>query len=276
MPVRVPDLAVDARGPRRHTGVDVRWRFFSLEEVNRVEGKKHPWEREWSYGWSMMRIGAYLRRQDMDLLDRWYLVAGQALHEDGRKPHRPEVAEALLGEMGLDPAIVSKAIEDPTTGDEVQAEHDAVLAKGGFGVPTLVFDDGQALFGPVLVNPPTGAEAVRLWEHVTGWLEFPNVYELQRPKTPPTSTPSPPPSPRTSKPGTGSRSNATPPEGPRLRPVPGSRTGGFPAGRGCRRPRATGASTSRGPGTAGPTASRPPPGRRRSPAGSGPRSWRCW
>jgi 2-hydroxychromene-2-carboxylate isomerase len=171
------------REVRDATGVEVRWRFFSLEEVNRVEGKKHPWEREWSYGWSMMRIGAYLRRQDMDLLDRWYLVAGQALHEDGRKPHRPEVAEALLGEMGLDPAIVSKAIKDPTTGDEVQAEHDAVLAKGGFGVPTLVFDDGQALFGPVLVNPPTGAGAVRLWEHVTGWLEFPNVYELQRPKT---------------------------------------------------------------------------------------------
>src|ERR1700677_3439256 len=171
------------REVRGATGVDVRWRFFSLEEVNRVEGKKHPWEREWSYGWSMMRIGAYLRRQDMDLLDRWYLVAGQALHEDGRKPHRPEVAEALLAEMGLDPAIVSRAIEDPTTGDEVQAEHDAVVAKGGFGVPTLVFDDGQALFGPVLVNPPTGAEAVRLWEHVTGWLEFPNVYELQRPKT---------------------------------------------------------------------------------------------
>ena len=25
------------------TGLDVTWRFFSLEEVNRQEGKKHPW-----------------------------------------------------------------------------------------------------------------------------------------------------------------------------------------------------------------------------------------
>jgi hypothetical protein len=24
---------------------------------------------------------------------------------------------------------------------------------------------------------------VRLWGHVTGWLEFPHVYELQRPKS---------------------------------------------------------------------------------------------
>jgi 2-hydroxychromene-2-carboxylate isomerase len=171
------------REVRDTQGIDVRWRFFSLEEINRAEGKKHPWEREWSYGWSMMRIGAYLRRQDMHLLDRWYEAAGKALHVDGRKPHRPDVAEALLTEMGLDPDIVRAAIDDPTTGDEVRAEHDTVVGKGGFGVPTLIFEDGQALFGPVLVDPPSGEAAVRLWHHVTGWLEFPHVYELQRPKS---------------------------------------------------------------------------------------------
>ena len=170
------------RNVRAATGLEVRWRFFSLEEVNREEGKKHPWEREWSYGWSMMRIGALLRRTDMDLLDRWYEAAGRALHEEGRKPHRPEVAEHLLGELGLDPALVRQAIEDPTTGDEVRAEHDRVVALGGFGVPTLVFGDGQALFGPVLIDPPEGDAAVRLWELTTGWLEFPRVYEVQRPK----------------------------------------------------------------------------------------------
>jgi 2-hydroxychromene-2-carboxylate isomerase len=170
------------REVRDRAGIDVRWRFFSLEEINRAEGKKHPWDREWTYGWSMMRIGAYLRRQDPALLDRWYLTAGRALHEEGRKPHRPEVAEALVGEMGLDPALVRAAIEDPTTGDEVRREHDVVVAKGGFGVPTLIFDDGQCLFGPVLVDPPTGDDALRLWELVTGWLAFPHLYELQRPK----------------------------------------------------------------------------------------------
>ena len=91
------------REVRDLTGLAIGWRFFSLEEVNREEGKKHPWEREWSYGWSMMRIGAYLRRTDMDLLDRWYRAAGSALHEQGRKPHRPEVAAALLEELGLRP-----------------------------------------------------------------------------------------------------------------------------------------------------------------------------
>jgi predicted DsbA family dithiol-disulfide isomerase len=57
------------RAVRDELGLTVNWRFFSLEEVNRVEGKKHPWERDWSYGWSMMRIGAVLRRRDMAQLD---------------------------------------------------------------------------------------------------------------------------------------------------------------------------------------------------------------
>ena len=171
------------REVRDQTGLDVAWRFFSLEEVNRQEGKKHPWERAWSYGWSMMRIGALLRRHDMADLDRWYERAGRALHVEGRKPHEPAVARALLEELGLDPGLVDEAIADPTTGDEVLADHRRVVDAGGFGVPTLFFPDGQCLFGPVLVDPPTGEAAVRLWDAVAAWREFPHLYELQRPKS---------------------------------------------------------------------------------------------
>ena len=172
------------RDVRDQLGLTVNWKFFSLEEVNRVEGKKHPWEREWSYGWSMMRIGALLRRTDMALVDAWYAITGKALHIDGHKPHDPAVARHLMAELGLDPALVDQAIADPTTHDEVRAEHQRVVDAQGFGVPTLFFPDGQCLFGPVLIDPPTGEAAVRLWNSVTAWLEFPHLYELQRPKTP--------------------------------------------------------------------------------------------
>jgi 2-hydroxychromene-2-carboxylate isomerase len=166
----------------------VDWRFFSLEEINRAEGKKHPWEREWSYGWSMMRVGALLRRIDPALLDQWYYTAGTALHVDGRKPHRREVAEELIGQLGLDPALVGQALADPSTHDEVRADHERVTGLGGWGVPTLVFGGGsagdrRALFGPVLIDPPAGEAAVRLWQLLTGWLEFPALFELQRPKS---------------------------------------------------------------------------------------------
>ncbi len=171
------------REVRRLTGLEINWRFFSLEEVNRVEGKKHPWEREWSYGWSMMRIGALLRRSNMDDLDKWYASAGKALHVDGLKPHVPEVAKSLLEELGLDPGLVDEAIQDSTTSDEVMAEHKKVIDAGGYGVPTLFFADGQCLFGPVLIDPPIGDDAVGLWDSVVAWTKFPHLYELQRPKT---------------------------------------------------------------------------------------------
>ena len=162
--------------------LEVDWRFFSLEEINRVEGKKHPWEREWSYGWSMLRIGALLRREDEALLDAWYERAGRALHEEGRQPHRAEVAEELLVELGLDPGLVAEAIADPTTHDDVRVEHDRVVAAGAFGVPTLFFPDGQCLFGPVIVEAPMGEDALALWDLVVSWLQFPRLYEIQRPK----------------------------------------------------------------------------------------------
>ncbi len=170
------------RDVREQTGTTVNWRFFSLEEVNRAEGKKHPWERPWSYGWSLMRIGALLRRRDMAALDAWYARTGRELHELGGKPHDPDVARRLLTELGLGAETLDEAMADPTTHDEVLADHRRVMDAGGYGVPTLFFPDGQCLFGPVLIDPPSGDRAVRLWEVVTGMLEFPHLYEIQRPK----------------------------------------------------------------------------------------------
>lgn len=168
----------------RQTGLQVDWRFFSLEEVNLRDDQKHPWERDWSYGWSLMRIGAWLRRRDMGLLDAWYERIGRELHEDAGQPHVPDNARSLLREIGAPDEAFDEALADPTTHDEIKAEHQRVVDAGGFGVPTIFFPDGQVLFGPVLIDPPTGERALRLWELTTGWLDFPQVYEIQRPKGP--------------------------------------------------------------------------------------------
>lgn len=171
------------REVRRETGLRIDWKFFSLEEVNLREDQKHPWERDWSYGWSLMRIGAWLRRQDGDLLDRWYERIGRELHVNAGRPHDPEVARTLLEEIGAPAAALDEALADPTTHDEVLQEHQRVVDSGGFGVPTLFFENGQSLFGPVLIDPPTGEDAVKLWELTVGWLQFPHLFEIQRPKS---------------------------------------------------------------------------------------------
>ena len=162
------------REVRDQTGLEVRWRFFSLEEINRVEGKKHPWEREWSYGWSMMRIGALLRRKDPALLDAWYERAGRALHEEGRQPHRPEVAEELLAELGLDPGLVAEAIADPTTHDDVRTEHDQRRRRRRRSAcrrcssPTA-----SACSARSSSTRPSATRRCALWEHVLGVAALP-------------------------------------------------------------------------------------------------------
>ena len=172
------------RDVRRQVGLDITWRFFSLEEINRPEGKRHPWERPLAYGWTPMRVAAWLRRIDMSLCDRWYEACGRALHVDGRRFYERDVAVDLLDSIGAPAAAWDDAIADPTTHDDVHVDHDhAVAAYGAFGVPIIVFDTGHAIFGPVVVPAPTGAEAMKLWDLCTTYSEIGGLFEIKRPKT---------------------------------------------------------------------------------------------
>lgn len=163
--------------------IDISWKFFSLEEINREEGKKHPWERPWSYGWSQMRIGAFLRRQGEAEVDRWYEAVGSAFFNDAIPTQQIERHREVLRAAGIDPSVVDEAIADPTTHDEVRADHERATREiGAFGVPIVEFPDGSALFGPVVVPAPTGDEAVRLWDYMQGFTSFPTLFELKRPK----------------------------------------------------------------------------------------------
>ena len=130
----------------------------------------------------MMRIGAILRRQSMDNLDKWYERSGRALHEEGKRPHDPDVARHLLEEIGMDPHIVDESLLDESTHEEIKDDHQRVIDAGGYGVPTLFFGD-HPLYGPVLIDPPEGEKAMRLWDAVVSWLEFPDLYEMQKLKS---------------------------------------------------------------------------------------------
>ncbi len=172
------------RRVREQRGLEITWRFFSLEEVNRPEGKKHPWERTLAYGWTPMRVGAWLRRIDGELCDRWYEVCGRALHEDGRRFYDVDVAHELLAEIGAPGDAWEQALADPSTHDDVRADHDEAVGRhGGFGVPIIVFPTGKAVFGPVVVPAPAGDDALALWDLTEAYTRVPGLYELKTPKT---------------------------------------------------------------------------------------------
>ena len=176
------------REVRRQRPLDITWRFFSLEEVNRPEGKPHPWERPLAYGWTPLRVAAWLRRQDPAWCDAWYEAAGRALHVEGRRPYDATVAAELLAGIGAPDHTWDAALEDPTTHDDVRDDHmHAVQRWGGFGVPLIVLwpdtDHARAVFGPVVHPAPLGADALALWDLTVAYARVPGLYELKTPKT---------------------------------------------------------------------------------------------
>lgn len=171
------------RALQRSGDVDVQWRFFSLEEINHEPGKKHPWERAWSYGWSQMRIGVLMRRSGQQAVGRWYEGVGEAFHVHGRRTHDPAVHRAVLAELGFDPAVLDAALADPSTADEVRADHEyAVGVLGAFGVPTIVLPSGRATFLQMVPAPDTLALARDLLALLVAYDRFPTVFELRHPK----------------------------------------------------------------------------------------------
>ncbi|MGZ4691487.1 MAG: DsbA family oxidoreductase [Acidimicrobiia bacterium] len=174
------------RTVRDQVDLDITWKFFSLEEVNRLDGKRHPWDRPWSFGFGQMRVGALIRREEgNDAVDRWYDAVGHAFFYDGVKTHVPEEHAAVIAAAGFEGSYVERAIDDTSTLAEVRDEHlDAVVRYGAHGVPTIVFHPSEyAVYGPVVVPAPEGADAIALWDLVQSMQRFPHLYELRHPKT---------------------------------------------------------------------------------------------
>lgn len=172
------------RDAQQQVGFDISWRFFSLEEVNREDGKPHPWEREFAYGWTPLRVAAWLRRQNNDWCGKFYEVCGHALHVEARRHYDKDIAIELLRSAGLPENAWDEALADPTTHDDVLTDHQfATKTLAGFGVPIIVIPGGRAVFGPVVLPAPRGEKAKELWNMVESYAKFPGLFEIKTPKT---------------------------------------------------------------------------------------------
>ena len=161
--------------------VAVRWRLFSLEEVNKGDGTV-----DWESGRSapVLRVLALVRRQYGDeAVDRLYAALSGARFERDEKLDDPAVCEAALEEAGLDRGLRAAALADPSTREIVEAEHAAIVeSREAFGVPTLVLDDGEGpeMFGPVIDPVPQGEAAGELWDRLVWLMRQPGFYEVKR------------------------------------------------------------------------------------------------
>jgi 2-hydroxychromene-2-carboxylate isomerase len=162
--------------------VEADWGIFSLEINN--TGKSSLEDSLEFRGARMLRtIIAVRDAAGAQAVGRFYHAVGKRTWDGVEDIKKPEVIRGALEDIGLDPALHDKAMDDPTTWDRVVEEHENLVNRTrSFGVPTLQFDgpDGPATFGPVISVVPNDEDAVELLRH-TAWLtRYENMSELKR------------------------------------------------------------------------------------------------
>ncbi len=168
--------------------MDVTWRAFVLDEVNRKEGDTPTWEKpEDERGRSLLALvaGKAALRQARELFDRFHLAVLAARHDGERiRLDRPEPLIEIGARVGLDADGLQKDLVDPALLAEVAADHtEAIGTHGVFGTPTFLFEDGQPAFVKTFIPPDD--EAADALNHLVGLVSGRSyIGEVKRPQPP--------------------------------------------------------------------------------------------
>jgi predicted DsbA family dithiol-disulfide isomerase len=169
------------REARKVRPLEITWRFFSLEVINRKEGATPDFQTDAS--WPALRTLALARRKGGNqAVEQLYVALGNARHGQKEDIRESAVIQAALKKAELDPAWAVEALADASTAEEVLSDHlEAVQRYQAFGVPTIALDGSQTgFYGPIIREVPRGEEAGEWWDHLEWLLRQPNLYELKR------------------------------------------------------------------------------------------------
>lgn len=166
-------------------GFEVRWRAFSLEQVN-LEADADP-DELWGSPESRrsllpMASAKWAEDEGPETFRRVHEAFFEALHTDKQKIGKPEVTREVLAGAGLDgDAVLEEVRGNPKWLEAARADHDAADELGVFGVPTLVFGDCDPVFLRLL-EPPEGDRALDAFRRVRENAADPIFNEFKRTK----------------------------------------------------------------------------------------------
>jgi 2-hydroxychromene-2-carboxylate isomerase len=164
--------------PRGHT---IGWRLMSLTILNEGKDLPEPYRSALAYGPRIGRLfTATLERHGPAALDRLYTEFGTRLHYQGAERDDALIADSIAA-ASL-PADLFAAADDTSFDAKVRASHEAAQARVGqeSGSPIVAIGDGPGFFGPVVVPPPEGEAAEKLYDAVRLLSAVPEFSELKR------------------------------------------------------------------------------------------------
>ena len=170
-------------------GIELDWRYFSLEQVNQRAGEGVlVWSKPEGYdsaGLPAFSVAEAARRQNRpEGWERLHYALLETRHTGKKEVLTREVTERVAEEAGFDMQRLRADLDDSTILDRLVEQHSEAVAEGVFGTPTLVFENGGSGFLKMM-PAPTGDEAVRAWERVKGLVaEESTIAEIKRPRKP--------------------------------------------------------------------------------------------
>jgi predicted DsbA family dithiol-disulfide isomerase len=166
--------------------VDVRWRYFSLTQVNSKDDGWTVWEAPASEpvrGRLAFAASEAARRQGR--FEPFHRALLDARHVDRRDIDDREVVDDMAMKAGLDAERFTSDLADPAILDKLAADHrEAVTELGVFGTPTFVFHDGTSAY--VRLSEPVGDDgALDVFDRVLSIAAGePRILEIKRPRKP--------------------------------------------------------------------------------------------
>ena len=169
------------RDVRNVRPVNIHWRMFSLEIVNRKEGVEPDYVN--GYGWTALRSLALAQRKGgNEAFEKLYVALGNAQHGRKESIRERDVVAACAKQAGLGAGFVDAALADDSTAQDVVKDHaEAVQRYHAFGVPTIAYvGSNVGYYGPIIHTVPQGDEVGELWDYTAWALRSPNLFELKR------------------------------------------------------------------------------------------------
>lgn len=168
-------------GAAAKRNVTIEWRSLSLGVLNAGREIPERFRPAMEAGRSAHRLIVALRADGRnDLVGDLYTELGRHIHHDGEAPTVDLVAQAATT---VGAGAWAAAAEDPAWDVTVEESTAEAVALTGpdVGSPVLAFGEPRVgIFGPIVSPPPTGEDAVRLFDHTLALMTIPGFFELKR------------------------------------------------------------------------------------------------
>ena len=166
--------------------IEVRWRYFSLTQVNSKDDGWTVWDAPASEkvrGRLAFQAAEAARRQDR--FEDMHVPLLLARHRDGLDLDQPGVVDEVAAGAGLDMERFRADVADPAILEGLARDHTlAVSEHGVFGTPTFVFADGASAYVR-LSEAVNGNGAVEVFDRLVSVAAAePRILEIKRPRRP--------------------------------------------------------------------------------------------